>query len=512
MNRKVRHTSCEWIETMSPPITSAELLTLIRKSGLIDNELLDAYWDYLVTKEAAPESARALAERMVQDGVLTRLQASQLLLGKYRGFLVAGKYKLLELLGSGGMGSVLLCEHVYMGRLVALKILPINANDPGAVERFYREARAIAALDHPNIVRAYDVDRNDKVHFLVMEYVDGISLHQLVKRHGPLDIRRAAHYISQTAAGLEHAHSCGWVHRDIKPGNLLLNRQGIVKILDMGLARFFQERYELTREYDENAVIGTADYISPEQATAPHEVDIRSDIYSLGATFYFLLTGRAPFEEGTVAQKLLWHQVRKPPPLRSLRPDVPPEMEAVVEKMLAKSPGDRYQTPKEVVGALSAWTWLPVAPPSEAEMPPRRQDPVEILRRIAQRVRSAKAVVTATAAVSKASALAPQGATPGDVGDRSSESIFSYSAGQTGTSGSSVQIAPTVKDKAKSTATLAPQRSEQSQHEAACPGELTSPERTSSVSPNEDQQSPAALTEERDSGERKNHLSTLLDQ
>ncbi|MCS7168155.1 MAG: serine/threonine-protein kinase [Gemmatales bacterium] len=441
---------------MSPPTSSADFLLLVRRSGLIGEELLDAYWEYLQLQQAAPDSARALAERMVQDGVLTKLQANQLLQGKYRGFLVAGKYKLLELLGSGGMGSVLLCEHVYMGRLVALKILPINANDTEAVERFYREARAIAALDHPNIVRAYDVDRNDKVHFLVMEYVDGVSLHQLVKRHGPLEIRRAAHYIAQTAAGLEHAYEAGWVHRDIKPGNLLLSRQGVVKILDMGLARFFEERYELTKRYDENAVIGTADYISPEQATTPYEVDIRSDIYSLGATFYFLLTGRAPFEEGTVAQKLLWHQVRKPPPIRSFRPDVPPEMEAVVEKMMAKSRLERFQTPKEVIGALSAWTWAPIPPPSEAEMPPKRKDPQAILRRISQRVsewkaRQAKAIASSTSApdLPPAQLMSPS-TVKEDVSTKEGESLLA-DAEQASQAPNST---PTVSDKAKSTSNL----------------------------------------------------------
>ncbi|GBD37687.1 Serine/threonine-protein kinase PknB [bacterium HR36] len=305
-----------------------------------------------------------------------------------------------------------------------------------------------------------------------MEYVEGISLHQLVKRHGPLEIRRAAHYIAQTAAGLEHAHQCGWVHRDIKPGNLLLNRQGIVKILDMGLARFFEERYELTKRYDENAVIGTADYISPEQSTTPHEVDIRSDIYSLGATFYFLLTGRAPFEEGTVAQKLLWHQVRKPPPIRSLRPDVPRAMEAVVEKMMAKSRRERFQTPKEVVGALAAWTWTPIPPPSESEMPPRRKDPASILKRIAQRVREAQARSQSPARVSSPSGAF--GTSPGtsrdipsssqvlsaqasnDAGQKSGESIFNYSNMVGETANSAVQVAPTVSDKAKSTTHLRP--------------------------------------------------------
>lgn len=449
---------------MAPPITSAEFLVLVRKSGLIEDELLDAYWEYLTFQGVVPDSAKELAEKMVQDGVLTKLQASQLLQGKYRGFLVAGKYKLLELLGSGGMGSVLLCEHVLMGRLVALKILPINPNEPGAVERFYREARAVAALDHPNIVRAYDMDRNDKVHFLVMEYVEGVSLHQLVKKHGPLDIRRAAHYIAQTAAGLEHAHQCGWVHRDIKPGNLLLNRQGTVKILDMGLARFFEERYDVTRRYEENAVIGTADYISPEQATTPHEVDIRSDIYSLGATFYFLLTGRAPFEEGTVAQKLLWHQVRKPPAIRSLRPDVPAEMEAVVEKMMAKSRLERFQTPKEVIGALSAWTWAPVPPPSDAEMPPKRKDAATVLRRIAQRVctlRASRRDLASPSAprsptVSLSAVSADTERAEGDGGRKSGESIFTHASGSAESSSSGLQLAPTVSDKTRSTANLRP--------------------------------------------------------
>src|SRR5262249_26689149 len=187
----------------------------------------------------------------------------------------------------------------FMRRRAAVKVLPAaKAADPAALERFYREARAVAALDHPNIVRAYDIDQEDNLHFLVMEYVDGSSLQEIVRRGGPLDPARSAHYVQQAALGLQHAYEvASLVHRDIKPGNLIVDRSGTVKILDMGLARFFNDEEDLlTKKYDEN-VLGTADYLAPEQALDSHGVDIRADIYSLGGTFYFCLTGRTPFSE-----------------------------------------------------------------------------------------------------------------------------------------------------------------------------------------------------------------------
>src|SRR5262249_50912874 len=210
-----------------------------------------------------------------------------------------GTYRVLERLGWGGMGLVYLCEHKLMRRRVAVKGLPsAKSKDPAALDRFQREARAVAALDHPNIVHAYDIDQDESLHFLVMEYVDGASLQEIVKKVGPMDVHRAAHYMQQTCLGLEHAHDAGLVHRDIKPGNILVDRSGVVKVLDMGLARFFNDEEDiLTKKYDEN-VLGTADYLAPEQALDSHGVDIRADIYSLGATFYFLLTGRTPFGEG----------------------------------------------------------------------------------------------------------------------------------------------------------------------------------------------------------------------
>src|SRR5205807_4367368 len=175
-----------------------------------------------------------------------------------------------------------------MGRRVALKILPVKqAEDPASLARFYREARAVARLDHPNIVRAHDIDHDDKLHFIVLEFVDGCNLHDFIRRNGTLSWERAANYIRQASLGLQHAHEAGLVHRDIKPGNLLLDRQGVVKLLDMGLARFLEDRDSKPRDWEVGNALGTADYIAPEQVENSL-VDIRADIYSLGATLYYL--------------------------------------------------------------------------------------------------------------------------------------------------------------------------------------------------------------------------------
>jgi serine/threonine protein kinase len=363
---------------MPAPVTTDDFLELARQSGILDAKELEAY---LRTRgEPLPASPAELAVAMVNDGVLTRFQAGQFLKGKWRGFLIAGKYKLLEHLGSGGMASVFLCEHVSMHRRVALKVLPVrDANDPAAVERFHREARAVATLDHPNVVRAHDIDRDGNVHFLVMEYVDGSSLQDIVGKRGPLSIERATHYIRQAAIGLDAADRVGLVHRDIKPSNILVDRSGTVKILDMGLARFFRDDGDdLTKKYDEDCVLGTADYCAPEQVMNSHGVDIRADIYSLGATFYFCLTGRTPFGPGTTAQKIIWHQMKEPTPVRELRPEVPEELAAVQAKMMAKAVEERYQTPVEVDEALARFDTEDIPPPPDDEMPrlcPRSQGP-----------------------------------------------------------------------------------------------------------------------------------------
>src|SRR5262245_34770668 len=334
---------------MPAPATAHELLDLGQKSGILEPSTLEPYLEKMRSGEKS-HSPKELAEEMVRDGLLTRFQADQLLAGKWRNFIISGKFKLLERLGVGGMGAVFLCEHIHLRCRRALKVLPSGqAKNPAAVERFYREGRAVAALDHPNIVKVHDIDSDNGLHFLVMEYVEGASLHDIVKKRGPLDPLRCAHYVFQAALGLQHAFERGLVHRDIKPGNLLLDRTGTIKILDMGLARFFTDQGDnLTREQEANVVLGTADYLSPEQAINSHDVDTRADVYSLGCTLYYMLTGQPPFASGTLHQKLIWHQMRAPDPIFSRRPDVPPQMAAILDKMLAKSVDARYQTPAEL--------------------------------------------------------------------------------------------------------------------------------------------------------------------
>lgn len=354
---------------MPAPATADEFLDLVQKSGVSDESRLKSYLQKLHDTGGIPDDPSKLAGFLVQNGHLTYFQADQLLQGKWKRFSI-GKYKVLERLGAGGMGQVFLCEHKLMRRRVAVKVLPAaQAQNPAALERFYREARAVAALDHPNIVRAYDIDQDDQLHFLVMEYVDGTNLQDLVKKNGPLDFVRACHYVFGTAVGLQHAHEMGLVHRDIKPGNILVDRSGVVKILDMGLARFFNDDEEsVTKKYDES-ILGTADYLSPEQALDSHSVDIRADLYSLGMTFYFLLTGQPPFPEGTVAQKLLWHQTRQPAPLRALRPDAPADLIEILGRLTEKSPDRRYQTPADLMSALAGWVQVPISPPDDRDLP-----------------------------------------------------------------------------------------------------------------------------------------------
>ena len=358
---------------MPAPATVPDFLELVRKGGLVPDKKLD---DLLGRHRATgtPQTIDQAAAALVRDAQLTFFQAKQLKLGRYKRFTIGSKYRLLELIGAGGMGAVYLCEHTLMKRLVALKVLPVEKlDDPSNLDRFYREARAVAALDHPNIVRAYDIDQYEKLHFLVMEYVDGASLQEIIARHSAekklFDPVRAAHYVAQAAVGMQHAHELGMVHRDIKPGNLLLDRTGVIKVLDMGLARFFNKQQDsVTEKYDDKCVLGTADYLAPEQAVS-NIVDVRADIYSLGGTLYFMLTGQTPFPDGTIAAKLVAHQTREPRPVEEFRSDVPAGVLDVLRKMMAKDPADRYQEPMEVAEALAEWAEAPLGPPPEPEMP-----------------------------------------------------------------------------------------------------------------------------------------------
>lgn len=345
---------------MAIKLTADSFLTVLKQSGLVEQERLERALDELSAQGIDLDDSQAIADGLVTQKTLTRWQADKLLRGRHKGF-VLGKYRLLSLLGKGGMSSVYLAEHLVMRRRCAIKVLPANrVNDSSYLARFHREAQAVASLDHPNIVRAYDVDQQvedgNEIHFLVMEYVAGQSLHDLVLRNGPLTYDKAADYIRQAAEGLAHAHKAGMVHRDIKPGNLLVDRSDVVKILDLGLARLFEEKEEhsLTVAHEEK-VLGTADYLAPEQALDSHQVDWRADIYSLGCTFYFLLTGHPPFTDGTLAQRLLSHQTKAPPPIENERPDAPRSLVSIIDQMVAKNPNQRMQTAPEVASALISW-------------------------------------------------------------------------------------------------------------------------------------------------------------
>jgi eukaryotic-like serine/threonine-protein kinase len=287
------------------------------------------------------------------------------------------RYRIVRQLGTGGMGVVYQAEHRLLERTVALKVISRElTRDPQAVKRFRQEVKAAGRLAHPNIVTAHDADQAGELHFLVMEFVDGISLARLVERKGPLPVAQACHVIRQAALGLQHAFEQGMVHRDVKPHNLMLTRKGQVKILDFGLARFAQQPGDTPASTPRpptagrpitlaGMILGTPDYIAPEQAGDARSADTRSDVYSLGCTLYHLLAGWPPFCGDSSMEKVLAHLDTTPVPLGQVRDDVPPKLAAVVERMMAKDPPGRYQTPAEVAAALAPFT-RPVSAPEPA--------------------------------------------------------------------------------------------------------------------------------------------------
>lgn len=360
---------------LSPDVSLDSFVRTTRKSGLIDPDRLQQLLDQLPPDIKG--DAVQIAKQLVEQNLITDWQATKLLRGKHKGFSL-GKYRLLRLLGKGGMSSVYLAEHTLMRRRCALKVLPIGrVDDSSWLARFHREAQAIAALDHPNIVRAYDVDHEQDgdrdIHFLVMEFVDGHNIQEIVNDNGPLPLETAADYFRQAALGLEHAHRAGLVHRDVKPGNLLVDQQGVVKVLDLGLARFNEvtEEQPLTVTHDER-VLGTADYLSPEQAIDSHTVDLRADIYSLGCSIYFALTGRPPFNDGSLAQRLMAHQMKDAPAIAEFRPELGQsekgtELALIIRRMMARDPDERFQTMADVSATLD--DWLPSSGTAPAEAP-----------------------------------------------------------------------------------------------------------------------------------------------
>jgi serine/threonine protein kinase len=338
-------------------ITSQRIVELIEKSKLVDARALEDRLESIRSEHGGelPEDPVEFCKAFETTGLLTRWQSEKLMQGKYKGFFL-GKHKLLGHIGTGGMSAVYLAEHTVMRHRRAIKVLPKSKLGKSSyLERFRREAKAIASLNHPNVVRAYDIDNDRDTHYLVMEYVEGPDLQVLVKKHGPLPYAIAADYISQAALGLQHAHDLGLIHRDVKPANLLVDSHGVVKVLDMGLALFTADTdASITMEYNDK-VLGTADYLAPEQALNSHNVDSRADIYGLGCTLYFLLTGHPPFPDGSIASRIAKHQQVMPKDIRKERPDCPGELEGICVKMIQKDPRFRYTSCQQVSEVLQNW-------------------------------------------------------------------------------------------------------------------------------------------------------------
>ena len=328
-------------------LTAEQFGKALVASGLTTAEELKASWNSLPA-DGRPKDAAGFARALIDLGRLTPFQAQELLAGRGER-LQMGEYLLLAEIGAGGMGKVYKAQHRRMKRIVALKVMSSAAmQDDAAVKRFQREVEAAARLEHPNIVTAYDSGEVGKVKYLVMQFVDGGDLSDFVKKNGPLPIEAAVDYVLQAARGLAFAHAAGVVHRDIKPANLLLDKKGVVKILDMGLARI-EDGDGLTAT---EQVMGTVDYMSPEQAAETKNADARSDIYSLGCTLWYLLSAKKLFDGDTMISRLMKHRDAEPPSLVKTRDDASWPLEQAFHKMIAKRPQDRYQSMDEVIAAL----------------------------------------------------------------------------------------------------------------------------------------------------------------
>jgi serine/threonine-protein kinase len=330
------------------------LVQALRCAGLLNSQQRKQVMSALYRRY---REVRRLAEELVQRGWVTAYQAGELLQGRGAG-LALGPYLLLEPLGEGGMGRVFKARHRALDRVVALKVIHEEyAHHPNAPARFEREAKAAARLSHPNVVAVYDAGADAGRRYLALEYVAGRDLRDLVDCLGALPGGLACECARQAALGLQHAHEAGLVHRDVKPSNLLLDaRTGTLKLLDLGLASFGPPECPNTpRLTPRQSLLGTLDYAAPEQAEDARSVDIRADLYSLGCTLYFLLTGRKPFAGRTTREKLLKKLAPEAPAVAEVGPGVAEGVAAVLRKLMARRPQDRHQTPAEAAGALAAW-------------------------------------------------------------------------------------------------------------------------------------------------------------
>jgi serine/threonine protein kinase len=351
--------------------TVTDLLTSIRSLRLLEPAQLDK----VAAVQAKIPEPQALLKKLVSQGWLTAFQAKMLYAGRGNELLL-GSYVMIDKLGEGGMGEVYKAKNWKIGKTVALKIIrKEKLKNATSVKRFHREIEMAARLGHPNIVQAFDAGQVGTTHFFAMEFIEGQDLTQMVKQSGPLPVEKATEYMRQAALGLQHASEKGLIHRDIKPSNIFVSKAqgaqalGVVKLLDMGLARM-DDSEDMSTLTQEGSVLGTIDYLAPEQALNAHKADIRSDLYSLGCTFYYILAGKVPFDGGSATEKLLKHRLEEPKPLGEIRKDVPASVVGIVRKLMAKRPEDRYQTPADLVADLSGKVGrlARAAPPSKGPL------------------------------------------------------------------------------------------------------------------------------------------------
>lgn len=291
-----------------------------------------------------------IAVQAVEQGYLNVWQAEKLKEGRTK--FTLGPYVIVDSIGRGGMGHVFKGEHAMLGRVEAVKVLPLDKTTPASIARFQREIRVHAKLDHPNLARLSYADQDGSIFFLVTEYVPGTDLRRLVRHVGKLTMQEAATVISQTAAGLAHAHAQGLVHRDVKPGNLLITPEGRTKVIDLGLAGFWAGEDE---DAAANKIVGTADYLAPETIRAPEDFSPVSDIYSLGCTLYYAVTGKVPYPGGNTAEKLRRHCSETPLNPRRFNSELSDEFLDVLAEMIEKNPLQRVQTAAEVIEGLAPW-------------------------------------------------------------------------------------------------------------------------------------------------------------
>ena len=333
-------------------LTVEQFVEILCKSDLIEKKQIATLKGQLA-KNSGKIELDSLVQKLITAGWITEWQSGKLLCGKHQGFFL-DKYKLLSHLGTGGMSTVYLAEQCLTGQKRAIKVLPRkNIGHSSYLDRFYQEGRAVAALNHQNIIRVFDINHSGDTHFMVMEYVQGSDLYDVVTENGPVDFDYARDCTIQAAKGLSHAHKNNLIHRDIKPANLFRTSDGVIKVLDLGLALLKSdgEQHSLSRQFNENTM-GTADYLSPEQAIDSHEIDHRSDIYSLGCTLFYLLTGRPPFNTGSLATRIANHQNLPSPLVTDFRSDCPDDLASACSIMLEKDPSNRFKDCESLIDAL----------------------------------------------------------------------------------------------------------------------------------------------------------------